>query len=117
MQRTARNMQQCSAQHATMQHAAHNTQQCNNAGVGHCNVQEHLALNPMPREFASTTATYLCNDCNLKSTGAYHFLGLQVHVCHSVGLLQSIRAVQPCNMQHYQTDTPLTHTLSLSAVR
>ncbi len=58
-------------------------------------VQEHLALNPMPPEFASTTATYLCNDCNVKSTGAYHFLGLQA----SATRLQRTRAaVQPCNI-------------------
>jgi hypothetical protein len=70
-------------------------------------VQEHLALNPMPPEFASTTATYLCNDCNVKSTGAYHFLGLQA----SATRLQRTRAP----VQHYQTDTPLT--LALSAER
>lgn len=42
--------------------------------------EREIAAQPMPDEFAASTATVLCNDCGARSTVPFHFVG---HRCAS----------------------------------
>jgi hypothetical protein len=42
-----------------------------------------VAMQPMPEEYAQTTAEILCNDCEKTGIVAFHFVGLKCHDCGS----------------------------------
>ncbi|KAL8831786.1 MAG: hypothetical protein Q9170_005143 [Blastenia crenularia] len=51
-------------------------------------LEQAIESQPMPPEFQATKAWIYCNDCNVKSSVKYHWLGLKCGVCDSYNTAQ-----------------------------
>ncbi|XP_014816382.1 PREDICTED: RING finger and CHY zinc finger domain-containing protein 1 [Calidris pugnax] len=62
-------------------------------------MDEEVALTPMPTEFQNVTVKILCNDCNARSTVQFHLLGMKCKNCESYNTVQEERFQLPLEEQ------------------
>ncbi|XP_068089196.1 RING finger and CHY zinc finger domain-containing protein 1 isoform X2 [Hyperolius riggenbachi] len=60
-------------------------------------LDEEVAQTPMPSEYQNMTVNILCNDCNTRSTVAFHILGMKCNNCMSYNTSQEGRPLQQPN--------------------
>jgi hypothetical protein len=59
-------------------------------------IEEDIAAQPMPLEFTNYYAKTLCNDCNAKTVGQYHFIGIKCGECggYNTSILQTFKKTE-----------------------
>jgi hypothetical protein len=75
-----------------------------------------IEIQPMPEEFADTTAVIQCNDCSAKSSVEYHWLGNKCSTCDSYNtnelrILSADEKDQAAALLSTETDTKATSPL------
>uniref|UniRef100_A0A8C3J7R8 Ring finger and CHY zinc finger domain containing 1 n=1 Tax=Calidris pygmaea TaxID=425635 RepID=A0A8C3J7R8_9CHAR len=62
-------------------------------------MDDEVALTPMPTEYQNVTVKILCNDCNARSTVQFHLLGMKCKNCESYNTTQEGRCQLPLEEQ------------------
>lgn len=75
-----------------------------------------ISLQPLPQPYCQWTCVVSCNDCNAKSSCAYHVLGLKCDNCKSYNTVQ-LKLIKPEESDYESDISTTTNNLRRSNVR